>query len=180
MDVVGAIVVWRAAMRLYLAHPLSGHDYDGIMTYYRDLSRRLPYYDILCPMVAKERLKGMTLSDGHKQFPVTTPHAIVERDRWMVSQADVVLVDLTPANSDSGVSIGCVSELAWAALLGKHTVLVMEDGNVHDHSFVRENADVIFPALEEAEGYLTRLAKGILNEDRPALGTPSWKETSGW
>ena len=151
-------------MKLYLAHPLSGLEYDDVMAYYKTLSQHLVYYDILCPMVAKERLKGKTIKSDHP-YPMTTQHAIVERDRWMVSQSDVVLVDLTPANFDSGVSIGCVSELAWAALLGKHTVLVMEDGNVHDHSFVRENADVIFPALEEAVEYLEKLAKGILNEE---------------
>jgi hypothetical protein len=40
----------------------------------------------------------------------------------------------------------------------------MEDENIHQHSFVLEAADVIFPTLDEAKMYLEKLILGDLNE----------------
>ena len=38
------------------------------------------------------------------------------------------------------------------------TFLVMQGGNVHDHAFVKEAADVRFPDLENAYDYLRELS----------------------
>jgi nucleoside 2-deoxyribosyltransferase len=92
--------------------------------------------------------------------PVSTNHAILSRDKWMVGQCDIFLCDLTYARER--VSIGAMMELAWANLLGKHTVVVMQsENNIHRHAFPLEASDVIFETMEDATAYLLKLARGI-------------------
>lgn len=145
-------------MKIYLAHPISGLGFDEVVTYYEDLRGRLTArgYDVLQPMTGKGYLRTEIcfrgLGDGH---PQSTNHAIVERDNWMVHQADVVLVDLTGAKA---VSIGCMMELAWSHELRRHTIVVLTEENVHWHAFVLECADIVLASLAEAVEYLTKLA----------------------
>jgi nucleoside 2-deoxyribosyltransferase len=145
-------------MRIYLAGPITGKSFDEVMNRYKEKTSVLTDfgYDVLSPMTAKGGLKGVTtfLSTGYGG-PVANDHSIFERDRWMVTQADVVLADLSNATA---VSIGTTMELAWASMLDKHTVLVMGEGNAHDHAFVKEAADVRFADLESAYDYLRELS----------------------
>jgi nucleoside 2-deoxyribosyltransferase len=145
-------------MRIYLAGPITGKSFDEVMSRYREKTSLLVDfgYEVLSPMTAKGGLKGENafVSTGYSG-PVANDHSIFGRDRWMVTQADVVLVDLSNAVT---VSIGATMELAWASYLNKHTVLVMQHGNVHDHAFVKEAADVRFGDMEEAYDYLRELS----------------------
>jgi nucleoside 2-deoxyribosyltransferase len=97
------------------------------------------------------------------QNPVSTNHAIYERDKWMVEQCDIVLMDLTYAKF---ASIGCTMELAWASLLNKHTIIVMGEDNVHRHAFILEAADIIFATMDDAIGYLRLLRSGKMETER--------------
>lgn len=147
-------------MIVYLAHPITGLSYDDVHQYYETLRLVLKNagFDVIHPMTGKGYLRTeMEFSPHGYGNPVSTNHAIVERDQWMVEQADLVLVDLVGATQRS---IGCISELAWAHLLRKHTIVAMEDGNVHQHAFIIEMADVLFPTLEEAIAYMKKLPKG--------------------
>ena len=145
-------------MRIYLAGPITGKSFDEVMNRYREKTAILVDfgYEVLSPMTAKGGLKGVNafVSTGYSG-PVANDHSIFERDQWMVRQADVVLADLSNATA---ISIGTMMELAWASLLGKHTVLVMQHGNVHDHAFVKEAADVRFADMENAYDYLRELS----------------------
>lgn len=145
-------------MRIYLAGPITGKSFDEVMSRYKEKTSLLVDfgYEVLSPMTAKGGLKGSDalVATGYAG-PVANDHSIFERDRWMVSQADVVLADLSNAVS---VSIGTTMELAWASYLNKHTVLVMQAGNVHEHAFIKEAADVRFTDMEEAYDYLRELS----------------------
>ena len=145
-------------MRIYLAGPITGKSFDEVMSRYKEKTAILVDfgYEVLSPMTAKGGLKGVGafVSTGYAG-PVANDHSIFERDRWMVTQADVVLADLSNAVS---ISIGTMMELAWASYLNKHTVLVMQHGNVHDHAFVKEAADVRFGDMENAYDYLRELS----------------------
>jgi nucleoside 2-deoxyribosyltransferase len=112
-------------------------------------------YELLSPMTGKAylRCEPEFKAEGYFQ-PASTNHAIFERDMWMVSQTDIVLVDLTDARA---VSIGCTMELAVAAWLRKHTILIIEKDNPHRHAFVLEAADIIFETREDALNYLDEL-----------------------
>jgi len=56
------------------------------------------------------------------------------------------------------VSIGSVAEMGIASTLHKPVVLVMEpSGNIHEHIFVRELADIHTTSLAEAAGVVNAL-----------------------
>ena len=145
-------------MKIYLAGPITGKSFDEVMSRYKEKTSLLVDfgYEVLSPMTAKGGLKGVGefISSGYAS-PVANDHSIFQRDQWMVSQADVVLADLSNAEK---VSIGTMMELAWASYMNKHTILVMGIDNVHDHAFVKEAADVRFGNMEEAYGYLRELS----------------------
>jgi hypothetical protein len=150
-------------MKIYTAGPISGQSYDQVMVRYQGQVSKLQElgYEVICPMTGKEYLRNEIefKAKGYDQHPVSTNHAIKERDRWMVGEVDVVLVDFTECAGI--VSIGSCMELAWADELKKHTIVVMEEGNIHQHCFILECADIVFPSMRDAYTYLTHLAKGI-------------------
>ena len=141
---------------IYLAHPISGLSAQAILDYYDNMLVILSKaYNVLSPMAGKSFLRNDVALRAHGyENPVATNRAIVGRDRWMVRQADVVLIDLRLA---AVASIGCVMELAWAFAEGKHTIVVMGPDNVHQHAFVIECADIIFDDLDKAVAYLLEL-----------------------
>ncbi len=145
-------------MKIYLAGPITGKSFDEVMSRYKEKTAILVDfgYEVLSPMTAKGGLKGVSafVSTGYSG-PVANDHSIFERDQWMVSQADVVLADLSNATA---ISIGTMMELAWASYLGKHTVLVMGANNPHDHAFVKQAADVRLDDMEDAYDYLRELS----------------------
>lgn len=151
-------------MKIYLALPISGRDYESVVKDIYDLKKVLENwgYEVLHPMTGKAWLRTEIAFKAHGyDNPVSSNHAIVERDRWMVSQCDIVLMDLT--QGVDRVSIGAVTELAWASLLGKQAIVVMQkDNNIHNHCFVLENADIIFETMVEATDYLFKLAIGAM------------------
>lgn len=144
-------------MNIYLAHPVSGLSYEDVANYYVGMSMLLKQagYTILSPMTAKECLRTEKKLRAHGyDNPISTNHAIIERDRWMVCKADIVYVNLMNATD---VSIGCMMELAWAHDRGKHTVVSVPEDNVHRHAFVLEAADIVFDNHEDAYDYLIQL-----------------------
>jgi len=147
--------------KLYLAHPISGESGDDVFAYYERWVNNLKGttdFEVLHPMTAKGYLRPEIKykKSGYGQ-PISTNKAITRRDAWMVSQADIVLIDLTGARR---VSMGCICELAWAWLLRKHTIIVMEEDNIHQHGMVIHQADIIFAKMESAWSYLELLSKG--------------------
>lgn len=146
-------------MRIYLAGPISGKSADDVYSRIeRDsyILRRFGY-EVQNPMTGKASLrfeKEFVAKDY--RHPVTTNHAIIERDRWMVKRSDVVFVNLMEAKEKS---IGSIMELAWAHDNGVHTVVAMPETGPHNHAFIIEAADILFHDKEEAMNYLKELAK---------------------
>lgn len=147
-------------MRIYLAGSISGQSGESVIDYFtlttsflRDLG-----FEVIHPMIAKGYFRNETKfkADGYTDKPMSTNHAIIERDRWMVEQCDILYCNLTMANI---VSIGSCMELAWAHLLGKHTIIAMQPDNIHRHAFVLEAGDVIFESHQESLNYLLELLK---------------------
>jgi nucleoside 2-deoxyribosyltransferase len=149
-------------MKVYLALPISGRSYEDVVRDLREATIVLKNWDykVLSPMTGKGYLRTEINFKSHGfDNPVSTNHAILSRDKWMVGQCDVFLCDLTYATER--VSIGAMMELAWANLLGKHTVVVMQsEGNIHKHAFPLEASDVIFETMIDAMDYMFKLATG--------------------
>ena len=145
-------------LKIYCVAPISGKSADDVFAYYKETQTVLSTaYDVFIPMFGKKSIRTETSlkAEGYKDSPLTTNHAIFERDRWMVTQSDIIFADLSGANI---VSIGSMFELAWGSLLGKYIVLVMDDENIHKHAFVLEAADIIFKNRADAINYLYKLA----------------------
>jgi nucleoside 2-deoxyribosyltransferase len=149
-------------LKIYLAHQITGLTPDEVMGYYDGITSHLAaFFDILSPMTGKReyfRTHDPFVPGGYV-LPIATNHAIFERDMWMVSQADIVFVDFTGTTDKS---IGMISELATASALKKHTVIVLPPGNIHEHAFVTEAADIVFQKFRDAIGYLEELSMSIM------------------
>lgn len=141
-------------MKIYLAHPMTGVSSDNVFGYYDSLAERLSKHIILTPVTGKDYLRNVGALQKTYDTPLSNEHAIYNRDTWMVSQADIVLCDLTGANK---VSIGCCFELACAGCYKKHVIVVMDENNVHDHPFVRQAADIVYKSIDEAVAYINLL-----------------------
>lgn len=155
-------------MKIYIAGKISGNTYDECAAYFEETKKRLLSfgYEVLSPMTNKAYLRTEyhdreLPSAGYCNFvsPVATNHAIFERDQWCVRNCDIIYVNLI--NADKNASIGCTMELAWGAILGKHTVVSMQKDNIHRHAFVLEAADIIFEEHEDAMTYLFKWIKQI-------------------
>jgi len=150
-----------SVFKAYIMHPITGLSGEELFSYYDDIIKSLPDgIRALSPLAGKEFLQDWDYlpSTGYNAA-CCQDHAIFERDQWMVRQADILFCDFTGAEK---VSIGCCMELAMGALLGKHTVLVMDKDNCHNHAFVKEAADVIFDTPEEGIQYLKSLCGGAV------------------
>lgn len=141
----------------YLAGPMSGitPEQQGM----RDdhcigaISNALNHKKLECKFLSPMRGKNSSIT----QSGVYGPHNrdsgewldryIYERDRRDVESCDVIFVRLDGAKT---VSIGTVSEIAWAKLLRKLIIIVMEPGNPHEHTFIFQSTPFIYPTLEEA------------------------------
>ncbi len=142
--------------KIYLGKSITGRTPQEVFSYYEKMKKELSEIGlmVLHPLVGKGDFKNdsvFTAGDYKNKSPVSSNHAIKNRDQFMVKYCDIVLINLLDTTK---VSIGCVAELAWANLLGKHTILCMERGNIHEHAFVFECADIIFETLAEAKEYL--------------------------
>ncbi len=153
-------------LSIYLAGPITGQTGEGVISRLEEKITILSDfgYTVYHPMLGKMELRTeVEFKPGGYEHPIANDHAIFLRDYWMVSQADVILADLS--TSGDRVSIGTMMEIAWASHMSKHVVLVMPVGNVHDHAFVRQAATIRFIDIEDAYDYLKELSQvreGIL------------------
>jgi len=143
-------------LSIYLAHPISGLSADEVFAYYDRTTVMLSSlgYTVSSPMFGKDSLRCEMKfrSVGYEGNPATTNHSILRRDRWMVMSSDIVYVNLDKATAPS---IGCVSELTWAYESDTtYSIVSMPKNGPHDHAFVLELADTIFPSSDEALNYL--------------------------
>jgi nucleoside 2-deoxyribosyltransferase len=145
-------------MKVYCGHQITGLSPREVFDYYDRVRKDLAGlgYHVLSPMTAKEQFDRADEPEFKSTGYTGTAgdHAIVERDCWMVQQADIVFMNLLGMTR---ASIGCTSELAWAYLLRKHVVLVMEKENIHQHAFIKEMADIVFETYERGVDYLRKL-----------------------
>ena len=146
-------------LAIYCAHPISGLTWKEVVDYYKGIKEKLESIglDVFQPMTGKSEIRteiGERFQPVNFKSAVASNHAIFERDQWMVRNSDMLYLDLTGADL---TSIGCMMELAWASLLGKYTVVVMDKENIHQHAFVVEAADIIFEDEATALVYLQKM-----------------------
>lgn len=135
--------------RVYLSGPMRGLHYDQANEWRAYAAERLwPDIATFSPMRGKKYLRDIPTIPGEVLQPNSTRKAIVTRDRMDTMNCDMILVNLLDAEA---VSIGTMFEMAWADAVRVPMVVVMEDeGNPHDHPFVRETPGWLVEDLDEA------------------------------
>lgn len=157
-----------ARPRVYLAGPITGLSFEGA-TDWRDevTDLLLPNIVGVSPMRGKDYLRGYSSIGGSPEDfnamgqAMSTPKAIVTRDRNDVETCDAVIMNLLDATK---ISIGTMIEVGWADAYRKPLILVIEpEGkqhaggmgvpdtvNPHWHGMVTEIAGYSVTTLEEA------------------------------
>ena len=146
-------------MKIYIGGRISGLSYPEVAEYFDSTKKQLQEwgYYVYSPMTAKNAIRTeIKLRSVGYGNPESSNHAIFERDKWCVTQADIFYLNLIGCHNDF-VSIGGTMELAWASLLGKHTVVSMPKDSMHRHAFILEGADTVYDTHEEAMEYLRKL-----------------------
>ncbi len=145
--------------KVYLSGPIASLSFDAANSWtdyaknqlehtHHPFVRLLGFRPLRNKNFLKDKVSLSAFSEGSDCSPLITDKAIVGRDRSDVMNSDCLLVNVLGAKI---ASIGTVSEIAWAYMLQKPIVLVMEKkGNVHHHSFILEQITHTTDDLEEA------------------------------
>lgn len=145
-------------MLVYLAGPITGLSYEGCIDWRQQAIDHLKHFGIqsLSPLRSKDYLLGeTTVADSYDDKVLSSQRGIYARDKFDCFRADAVLVNMLGAKR---VSIGTVMEIAWAAGKGTPIVLVMEkEGNIHEHSMLREACPFRVDNLDQALFVVTAL-----------------------
>jgi nucleoside 2-deoxyribosyltransferase len=139
-----------AGPKVYLAGPIDGCSYEEAVAWRVNARDSLAEHGILgySPMRAKEYLKDRAVITGWYDHVMSTAQAIMKRDYYDCTHADVLLINFLGARK---VSAGTLMELAWAYSLHTPVVACMEEkGNPHDgHAMINQAITYRVTTLEE-------------------------------
>lgn len=135
---------------VYLAGPITGLSYNGCTDWRGYAIAELKNSGIagVSPLRNKEYLSlEKEISDEYKEHVLSCQKGITTKDRFDVNSCDVMLANLLGAQK---VSIGTMIEYGWANAARKPIITVIEkEGNIHDHSMLREITGFRVDSLEE-------------------------------
>lgn len=144
---------------VYLAGPITGLSYNGCTDWREYADSKLKEWGFfgISPLRGKNYLSlEKNILDQYEKIVLSTQKGITTRDRFDVNSCDVMLANLLGAQK---VSVGTMIEYGWADAVRKPIITVIEkEGNIHDHSMLREITGYRVESLEE--GLL--VAKAIL------------------
>lgn len=137
---------------MYLAGPINGLSLKEANDWRDDLGTAIYQWTgayPLSPLRDKEGLEELSEigPQGYETTLLSNQRALVTRDRYDVQRCDLMVVNLLGAKQ---VSIGTMVELGWADARRIPIIVIMEEGNIHDHAFIREIANWIVPAVADA------------------------------
>jgi len=141
---------------VYLAGGIAGLSGRDATDWREFATANLFYRDVECldPMRAKavlsnQRCISSNFNDYKDNGVFFTSRGIMTRDSTDVKRCDALLVNLLGLKKPS---LGTVMELAWAYILGKPAVVVIEaHGNPHDnHPMIHEAMPFRVETLDEA------------------------------
>lgn len=143
--------MYKGRYLLYLAGPITGTTYGECTDWRQYVQDNLPEEIIgMSPLRAKQYLKNENdIADQYQDdlSVLSTQRGIFARDTWDATRCDGVFVNLL--GTTRRVSIGTVMEIAWAWHARNPIILVMEIGNIHDHSMLREACPFRVDTIEE-------------------------------
>lgn len=141
---------------VYLSGPITGLTYGESTDWRAYATADLSAVGLkaISPMRGKEylaQLNGPISGHGRDYVSLSvlsTPPAVVTRDRFDTTRCDVVLMNLLGAKA---ISIGTMVELGWADAARRPIIAAVEpEGNAHDHMFVNQLIGYRCATLDEA------------------------------
>jgi nucleoside 2-deoxyribosyltransferase len=136
---------------VYLAGPITGKTIAGANDWRYEVIRKLEAFYIcgISPLRCEPaRGNRYTLANADPQFG--TARAIGSKNRMDVRMCDLTLAYMPKMLNDPWPSLGTISELAWAAMINKPTILVSDDPRITDHPVIDSNSGWILPTLDMA------------------------------
>lgn len=140
---------------VYLAGPIKGLTFEDATAWRRIAAGQLNQKGIhTIDPVERELRKHQGALGCSADGVMSGQRAIVVKDRDHIRRADAMLVNLLGAGS---VSIGTMIEFGWADAKRIPIVTIIEAGNPHDHSFVRELSGWVVSTIEDGVAVLSAL-----------------------
>lgn len=126
--------------RIYTCGPIANTDYDTCaMGWRKDVYDALKdIADVYSPMRGKGFLKDAGVIEALKAYefnPLSSDRGIVGRDTYDVKNCDLMFTNFVGCPPKA--SIGSSSEYGLAYAWQKPIITCMDDGNIHDHPFIR-------------------------------------------
>ena len=141
--------------KVYLCGPIRGLSYDEAIGWRNKTREKLgPLgFECLSPMRNKQLISSEEkITDSYDNLSGGySSHEIFARDRFDVSQSDIILANFL---NRKVTIIGSLFEIAWGYLLGKYIVVVVQKDSIYHHPFIREAASAMFEDLDEAVDYI--------------------------
>ena len=134
---------------IYLSGPITGLSYKGCTSWRQHVAKELASDVVgLSPLRGKDFLAKMTTMPHTLEANVlSSQRGIMTRDRFDTTVCDALFANFLGATT---VSIDTCMEIAWADMLRKPIILVMEaEGNLHDHPMIRDAAGYRVTTVEE-------------------------------
>ncbi len=143
-----------ASGKVYLSGPILGKTYTEARYGWRQevADAMSPGIRVLSPMRHEGHLKDHAgvIGDNVINAPghfFAGAKIIVEKDMLDIRQCDIMLVNLLGTRK---VSIGTMVEIGMARAQDRTIIVVMDEGNIHDHPFVTETASLVLDNLPDA------------------------------
>jgi nucleoside 2-deoxyribosyltransferase len=136
---------------VYLAGPITDKTISGANDWRHNVSKLLEAHGVrgISPLRCEPpRGDRYTISNADPQFG--TPRAIGSKNRMDVRMCDLTLAYMPREFNDPWPSVGTISELAWAAMINKPTILVTNDLRLIAHPVIDANSGWILPDLGSA------------------------------
>lgn len=153
-------------LKVYVAGSMSGLTWEETKNRFFSVRDRLEAvgFMVFTPLLGKDEVfeeDQVLTARGLDDNAIMKESSIVNRDRWMVENSDIIFANLSGVKK---ASLGTCFEIAWAyaSKPSKNVIAVIDKNTIHDHAFIHQCA-TIFYDVEEALCYLEsweRMIKG--------------------
>jgi len=141
---------------VYLCGPITGTTFDETKYgwrrhVYRELKRNgiigwSPMRHKMKEQFGKDAQESMHRMGGYPDDPMSCPKGITARDRYDTMKSDLIFCNLLGTEK---ISVGSMIELGWADAMRIPIVMVMEEGNIHEHAMVEDMLDFRAYSIDE-------------------------------
>jgi len=146
--------------KVYISGPMTGIPYNIVYDRFkkRSVDLKVMGYSVINPFDSEYLNSEVDVSElASLNDAVINEHSIFFKDKWMVSQCDILFADLS--YSDTQISIGTIMEIAMANVLNKLIILILPKDNIHNHGFVHSASTYIFEDIESSMKFMKTLLK---------------------